>query len=78
MLDRSFESADKERKVKCMERLIDVFTKHGHRHVWTYAIVLGGFNVHPSLTDFERQAIRCAVDDEKGKTGELTAKVRYP
>jgi|GEM_PF-263323 len=61
-----------------MERLIDVFTKQGHRHVWTYTIVLGGFDFHPSLTDFERAAIRCAVDDSKGKVGELTAQIRRP
>lgn len=56
--------------------LIDVFTKQGHRHVWTYAIVLGGHSFHPSLIDFEREAIRCAVVDRRGMTEQLTAKAR--
>ena len=60
-----------------MERLVDVFTKHGKQHVWTYSIVLGGFDFHPSFTDFEREAIRCAIDDGKGTQSELTAKVRH-
>ena len=60
-----------------MERLIDVFTNHGKRHLWTYSIVLGGVDFHPSLTDFEREAIRRAIDDGKGSTGGLTAKVRH-
>jgi hypothetical protein len=64
-------------KGQVMERLIDVFTKYGHRHVWTYAIVLGGLDFHPSLTDFEHEAIRRAVDDQKGQKRELTAKVRH-
>ena len=60
-----------------MERLIDVFSKQGHHHVWTYSVVLGGVNFHPSLTDFEREAIRWAVDDRRGTTSGLTAKVRH-
>jgi hypothetical protein len=61
-----------------MKRLIDVFTKEGHHHVWTYAVILGGFNFHPSLTDFEQEAIRFAVDDQKGQMADLTAKARHP
>ena len=59
-----------------MERLIDVFTGHGKHHLWTYSIVLGGFDFHPSLMDFEQEAIRRAIDEGKGKTGDVTAKVR--
>jgi hypothetical protein len=60
-----------------MEHIIDVFTKQGHRHIWTYSITLGGSGFHPSLIDFEREAIRRATDDHHQKsTGELTAKVR--
>jgi hypothetical protein len=59
-----------------MTRLIDVFTKRGRRHVWTYLVVLGGGGFHPSLSDFEREAIRRTVDDKRGLSAELTAKVR--
>jgi len=59
-----------------MEKLIDVFTKQGHQHVWTYSIALGGSGFHPSIADFEREAVRVAIDERKGKIGELTAKVR--
>jgi hypothetical protein len=59
-----------------MQRLIDVFTKQGRRHVWTYSINLGRPDFHPSLTDFEQEAVRRAVDDRLGLAAELTAKVR--
>ena len=55
---------------------MDVFSRRGNHHLWTYSIVLGSFDFHPSLEDFEREAIRRAIDDGKGKTGDLTAKVR--
>jgi hypothetical protein len=59
-----------------MERIVDVFTKLGHRHVWTYSVTLGQRDFHPSLTDFEQEAVRRAVDDRRGSAAELTAKVR--
>jgi hypothetical protein len=59
-----------------MERLVDVFTKQGRRHVWTYSVTLGQRDFHPSLTDFEHEAVRRAVDDRRGSATDLTAKVR--
>jgi hypothetical protein len=59
-----------------MERLVDVFTKLGRRHIWTYSVTLGQRDFHPSLTDFEQEALRRAVDDRRGSATDLTAKVR--
>ncbi len=59
-----------------MERIIDVYTKEGRRYVWTYAIRLGGRDYHPSIVDFEREALRLAQEDHKHTQNELTAKVR--
>lgn len=59
-----------------MERLIDVFIKIGRHYLWTYNITLGGPDFHPSLIDFEREAIRLAQHQHKKEPGALIAKAR--
>ena len=59
-----------------MERLIDVFIKVGHHYLWTYNINLGGPDFHPSLIDFEREAIRLAEHQHKKIASVLIAKAR--
>jgi hypothetical protein len=59
-----------------MERLIDVFSKVGRHYLWTYNVTLGGPDFHPSVIDFEREAIRRAGQQHKKEPRALIAEAR--
>jgi hypothetical protein len=61
-----------------MKRVVDVFKNHGRELVWTYVINLHndeGF--HPGQVDFEAEALRLSLLDNRGVMSELSAKVRF-
>jgi hypothetical protein len=60
-----------------MKRIVDVFTKDwSHEIVWTYVIELGDGLVPLEIEAFENEALRLAVEENRGNPEFLFAKAR--
>jgi len=60
-----------------MKRLVDIFTKDwANEIVWTYVISLGNEGVLTDIDAFENEALRLAIEENKGTSETIFAKVR--
>ena len=60
-----------------MKRIVDIFTKDwANEIVWTYVISLGNEGVLIDIDTFENEALRLAIEENKGTSETIFAKVR--
>jgi hypothetical protein len=60
-----------------MKRIVDVFTQDwSHEIVWTYVIELGDSTTPTQIEMFENEALRLAVEENRGNPNFLFAKAR--
>lgn len=60
-----------------MKRIVDIFTKDwANEIVWTYVISLGNEGVLTDIDAFENEALRLAIEENKGTSETIFAKVR--
>lgn len=60
-----------------MKRLVDIFTKDwANEIVWTYVISLGDEGAPIDIDVFENEALRLAIEESKGTSETIFAKVR--
>lgn len=60
-----------------MKRIVDIFTKDwANEIVWTYVISLGNEDVLMDIDTFENEALRLAIEENKGTSETIFAKVR--
>lgn len=60
-----------------MKRIVDLFsTDWSHEILWTYVIELQDEHAPLKLERFENEAVRMAIDENKGDTNSFFAKVR--
>ena len=60
-----------------MKRIVDIFTKDwANEIVWTYVISLGNEGVLMDIDTFENEALRLAIEENKGTSETIFAKVR--
>ena len=60
-----------------MKRIVDIFTKDWSSEiVWTYVITLGNNNLPMDTEAFENEALRLAIEENKGTESSIFAKVR--
>ena len=60
-----------------MKRIVDIFTKDwASEIVWTYVITLGDERTQIDIDAFENEALRLAIEENKGTSETIFAKVR--
>jgi hypothetical protein len=60
-----------------MKRIVDIFTKDWTNEiVWTYVLNLGDDHSPIDLNAFESEALRLAIDENRGTAENIFAKVR--
>jgi hypothetical protein len=60
-----------------MKRIVDIFTKDWTNEiVWTYVLNLGDDYSPIDLNAFESEALRLAIDENRGVAENIFAKVR--
>lgn len=60
-----------------MKRIVDIFTKDwANEIVWTYVISLGDEGALIDIDAFENEALRLAIEESKGISETIFAKVR--
>lgn len=60
-----------------MKRIVDIFTNDwANEIVWTYVITLGDAQISPNIEAFESEALRLAINENRGTSESVFAKVR--
>ena len=60
-----------------MKRIVDIFSKDWTSEiVWTYVITLGNEDLSINLDSFENEALRLAIEENRGTENSIFAKVR--
>ena len=60
-----------------MKRIVDIFSKDWSSEiVWTYVITLGDGNSLIDIDAFENEALRLAIEENRGTANSIFAKVR--
>jgi hypothetical protein len=60
-----------------MKRIVDIFSKDWSSEiVWTYVITLGDGNSLIDIDAFENEALRLAIEENRGAANSIFAKVR--
>ena len=60
-----------------MKRIVDIFDKGwSHEILWTYIIELGDTPMPPTVETFEAEALRLALEENRGELKTIFAKAR--